>query len=77
MRGPTNSVKCFDPMFRKDANPAHWKLLVFYYNPDEPRLFVPKRTGIPFTLNFAKPAAWAITCAIVSLIAFAAVLSNR
>jgi uncharacterized membrane protein len=44
----------------RDKNPKHWKLLVFYYNPNEPRLFVAKRTGVPLTLNFAKPMAWAI-----------------
>jgi len=64
-------------MLQKDTDPAHWKLLIFYYNPDEPKLFVPKRNGIPFTLNFAKPAAWAISGAIVALIVFASVINNR
>ena len=63
-------------MFQKDTNPAHWKLVIFYYSPDEPRLFVPKRTGIQFTLNFARPAAWVIAGTIVALIAFAAVANN-
>jgi uncharacterized membrane protein len=44
----------------RDRNPKHWKLLIFYYNPDESRLFVAKRYGSPITLNFAKPMAWAI-----------------
>jgi uncharacterized membrane protein len=44
----------------RDKNPKHWKLLVFYYNPDEPRIFMAKRYGTPITLNFAKPMAWAI-----------------
>jgi uncharacterized membrane protein len=64
-------------MFRKDTNPAHWKLQIFYCNPDEPRLFVPKRTGIPFTLNFARPMAWAITGAVVALIIIVAIANNR
>jgi len=64
-------------MLIRDTNPAHWKLLVFYYNPDERRLFVPKRTGIPFTLNFARPAAWAITGSILAVIIFAAIVNNR
>ena len=50
---------------------------MFYFNPDEPKLFVPKRTGIPFTLNFAKPAAWAITLTTIALIAFAFAINNR
>ena len=37
-----------------DRNPDHWRLLVFYYNPDGP-LFVRKRSGFGFTVNLAKP----------------------
>ena len=45
----------------RDTDPQHWKFLIFYYNPDNPRLFVPRRwTGLPVTLNFARPGAWAI-----------------
>jgi uncharacterized membrane protein len=34
-----------------------WKLGVFYFNPDDPVLFVEKRFGIGWTLNFANPKA--------------------
>ena len=44
----------------RDRNPEHWRLLIFYYNPDEPHLFVAKQFGTPVTLNFAKPMAWAV-----------------
>jgi uncharacterized membrane protein len=54
-------------MFR-DRNPQHWKLGFIYYNPDQPRLFVAKRSGTPITLNFAKPMAW-VVAAIVPAIA--------
>lgn len=37
----------------------------FYYAPDDPALFVPKRVGIGSTLNFARPAAWAILAALM------------
>ena len=50
----------------RDQNPQHWKLLIFYYNPENPRLFVQKRTGMPFTLNFARPMAWAMTVPIIA-----------
>jgi uncharacterized membrane protein len=50
----------------RDRNPNHWKLLVFYYNTDEPRLFVAKRTGSPMALNYAKPMAWAITSSAIA-----------
>jgi uncharacterized membrane protein len=45
----------------RDKDPAHWRFLIFYYNPDDPRLFVPKRwTGNPFSLNFARRGAWVV-----------------
>ena len=37
-----------------------WKLGVFYFNPDDASVFLPERFGIGWTLNFARPAAWAI-----------------
>jgi uncharacterized membrane protein len=60
-----------------DRNPQHWKLVIFYYNPENPRLFVPKRTGIPFTLNYAKPMAWVMTTPIIAGLVFAAIVNNR
>ena len=50
----------------RDTNPQHWKFLFFYYNPDDSRLFVPKRwTGNPFMLNFARPAAWGVAAIVI------------
>jgi hypothetical protein len=60
----------------RDRNPQHWKLLIFYCNPGEPRLFVAKRSGLPLTLNFAKPMAWAITATALALVAAVAILNN-
>ncbi len=59
----------------KDRNPEHWKLGVFYYNPDYPRLFVAKRFGGLFTLNFANPIAWVIT-SILPALAVAGLIAN-
>ncbi len=36
----------------------HWVAGVFYYNPGDPALWVEKRFGIGWTLNFARPASW-------------------
>ena len=36
-----------------------WHGLV-YVNPADPRLVVPKRFGIGWTFNFAKPIAWVL-----------------
>ena len=38
----------------------YWKLGVFYCNPDDASLFLPERFGVGWTLNFARPAVWAI-----------------
>jgi uncharacterized membrane protein len=35
-----------------------WKAGVFYVNPDDPAIFVQKRFGIGYTLNFAHPLSW-------------------
>ena len=36
----------------KDDDRKHWKLGIFYYNPDNPSEFVDKRSGIGGTVNF-------------------------
>ena len=42
-----------------DGTPdACWKLGLFYYNPEDAALFVEKRIGFGYTINFARPAAW-------------------
>jgi uncharacterized membrane protein len=52
----------------RDRNPKHWKLGVFYYHPDQPRLFVAKRFGTHATLNFAKPIAWAVAAILPAVV---------
>ena len=37
-----------------------WTWGEFYYNPDDPAITVPKRSGVGYTLNFASPYSWAI-----------------
>lgn len=41
-----------------------WRGLL-YVNPADPRLVVPKRMGIGWTFNFAKPIAWVILVALL------------
>ena len=38
----------------------HWKLGVFYFNPDDPAIFLEKRFGVGWTVNWARPVAWAL-----------------
>ena len=41
---------------KKDVNSIYWKWCIFYYNPDDPRMIVPKRIKwLGWSLNFAKP----------------------
>lgn len=49
---------CADEMPADDDE--HWKLGVFYFNKDDASLWLPERFGIGWTINLAKPAAWAI-----------------
>jgi hypothetical protein len=40
------------------ANPAHWKLGIFYFCRQDQRVLVPKRIqGLGWTINFARPSA--------------------
>jgi uncharacterized membrane protein len=42
-----------------DGTPDHcWKLGIFYVNPADPAIFVPKRFGIGYTCNFGSGATW-------------------
>ncbi|MGH9344448.1 MAG: DUF5808 domain-containing protein [Terriglobia bacterium] len=50
-----------------------WKGGMIYYNPDDPALFVPKRFGAGYTLNFANRLSWVFVAGVV-LIAVAAPL---
>jgi len=57
-----------------DRNPDHWKLWVFYYNPDGP-LFVAKRTRwLGFTLNLARPAGAAILVLPLTIVMIGAII---
>jgi uncharacterized membrane protein len=50
-------------------NPEHLKWGIFYFNPDDPRMVVPKRIpSMGWTLNFGRPGA------IIFLFAFIGVL---
>ena len=46
-----------------DAELYRWGM--FYVNPEDERLWVEKRLGVGWTLNYARPAAWWITVLIL------------
>lgn len=51
-----------------------WKGL-FYSNSDDPALFVPKRHGIGYTLNFGNRWSWAVVTLVFLMMALPIVLS--
>jgi uncharacterized membrane protein len=48
-------------------NDSYWKAGMFYYNPDDPAIFVAKRVGIGYTINFANKLAWIIMAGLLVL----------
>jgi len=46
----------------------HYRWGVIYVNPEDDRLWVPKRIGVGMTLNFAKPAAVWVMLLILALV---------
>ena len=56
--------KVFSPAARdvvpEPASDTFWKGGVFYYNPSDPAIFVSKRVGIGYTMNFANKVTWVV-----------------
>ncbi len=42
-----------------------WKLGMFYYNPKDPTVFIGKRVGLGWTVNFARWQSWMMICVLV------------
>ncbi len=62
--GPSNSK-----VLNVRDDDRFWKLGVFYFNPDDPSLFVEKRFGIGWTSNFARPMTYVIIAGFILLMA--------
>lgn len=45
----------------------HWKGGLFYCNPQDPELVIPKRNGSGVTLNFGRREAWIVIGILLSL----------
>lgn len=46
---------------------SYWKAGMFYYNPNDPAIFVAKRVGIGYTVNFANKMCWVVLAGILLL----------
>lgn len=55
---------------------AYWKLGFFYVNKKDPSLFIEKRFGVGFTINFGNPMAWVLVVGLLGLIAIMAGLPS-
>jgi uncharacterized membrane protein len=52
---PTSAVTAGDR-----TQDRYWMLGLFYFNRADPAVFVEKRFGLGYTMNFASPASWII-----------------
>ncbi len=52
----------------------NWKLGLFYFNPDDPSIFIEKRFGIGFTINFGNFTALLILLVLIIAIGLMALL---
>lgn len=64
LEAPADPEKSAETVGDRTAD-NHWKGGLFYVNRDDPALFVEKRIGIGYTLNFGRPAAWALIGLII------------
>ncbi|MNP04379.1 hypothetical protein D3C76_962910 [compost metagenome] len=55
---------------------AHWKLGSFYYNPQDPSIWIEKRSGIGWTINMARPISWIILIGIPTMLISISLLMN-
>jgi uncharacterized membrane protein len=56
------------PGQRKGGREAGWRGGgLFYYAPEDPAVFVPKRVGVGLTLNFGRPGAWLFLAVVIGV----------
>jgi uncharacterized membrane protein len=64
--------KMSEPWEPMDPTPNEcWKADIFYYNHNDAALFVEKRDGLGYTLNFANPGSWVLFTSLALVIASA------
>lgn len=56
---------------------SYWKAGVFYYNPNDPAIFVSKRVGIGYTMNFANKMSWVVLVGILLIALLPALLMRK
>ena len=67
-----------EPHVMGDRSPdERWYLGMFYFNPEDPALWVEKRFGVGYTVNFARPTACLFILGLVLLTAVIVAFSGR
>jgi len=62
--------KAAEPKDAPEKTPAEcWKGGVIYYNPGDPVLFVERRVGFGYTMNFGNPWSWALFAGLLIVVA--------
>jgi len=46
----------------------HWKLGIFYVNRNDPAIFIEKRFGVGWSINYGNPLAWLIVIGILVIV---------
>jgi uncharacterized membrane protein len=60
-----------DKFNRMEVNPEHYKWGIFYFNPEDTRVILPKRNQwMGWTLNFANLWSYVILAAIIGVAIF-------
>ncbi len=52
---------------RNSTEGQYWRAGIFYYNPSDSALMVPKRSGLGYTLNFGRPVAWIVFAGVLAI----------
>jgi uncharacterized membrane protein len=69
-------IKYPHPVIRTTED-AHWRLQGVYFNPGDPALFVPLRSGVGWTLNFGRPQAVVFVAVVIVFSIWAPLLIFR
>ncbi len=51
----------------------NWKFGIIYFNPRDPSIFVEKRIGVGWTVNFGHPLGWIILIGIIAVIVLSSI----
>jgi uncharacterized membrane protein len=69
-------LTCRDTIGRRDWRPdGRWILGIFYFDRNDPAMFIEKRFGIGYTMNMGRPASWIILIAALLVVPTVALLN--